>query len=511
MNQQNIKDIEVSQIAQELILGFVQLVGTDLTNLRDRIKESAKKLHAHVEFINLTEVIEKINLNSPLLSTFSTNLDSLLAKENGRSSGHIELSKKMHSGSLLRQCLRNDVFSLYGMSAIFQAREKYKLSDKVVYILDSLKHPAEVNALRECYGDAFILLGISAKKSSREVFLRNRKGMKPDEAAEVISRDENERDQNGLKVKYGQKAIATFEQSDYFFDESVDQVEVDRFFEICFGNSKHTPSPDETFMHIAGSAATQSGDLSRQVGAAMVSPMQELLSVGKNEVPKFGGGQYSNLDDPEFRDVSLGLDPNERRREEIKIGVDEKQAKAKDMVDNLIEFHRTVHAEMEAIISCARKGISTVGATLFTTTYPCHNCAKHLVNAGVKRVVFIEAYPKSLATDLHSDSIIEDTHSCFDKMVIERYRGAGPRRYIDFYSLGWGSGVANDRKGIGQKPNEQWKASIFDAQSARPKFPLRILSAKGSEISSIRLLLKINLFDVGTTKSLNELLTKLAS
>lgn len=83
--------------------------------------------------------------------------------------------------------------------------------------------------------------------------------MKPDEAAEVISRDENERDQNGLKVKYGQKAIATFEQSDYFFDESVDQVEVDRFFEICFGNSKHTPSPDETFMHIAGSAATQSG------------------------------------------------------------------------------------------------------------------------------------------------------------------------------------------------------------------------------------------------------------
>jgi deoxycytidylate deaminase len=35
----------------------------------------------------------------------------------------------------------------------------------------------------------------------------------------------------------------------------------------------------------------------------------------------------------------------------------------------------------------------------------CHNCAKHIVAAGIRRVVYIEAYPKSKAADLHEDSI----------------------------------------------------------------------------------------------------------
>jgi deoxycytidylate deaminase len=72
---------------------------------------------------------------------------------------------------------------------------------------------------------------------------------------------------------------------------------------------------------------------------------------------------------------------------------------------DITEFGRPVHAEMEAILSCARIGISPKMGTLYCTTFPCHNCAKHIVAAGIKRVVYVEPYPKSKAEKLHSDSL----------------------------------------------------------------------------------------------------------
>ena len=62
-------------------------------------------------------------------------------------------------------------------------------------------------------------------------------------------------------------------------------------------------------------------------------------------------------------------------------------------VDDLTEFSRAIHAEMEAILTVAREGRhSLVGATMFTTTYPCHNCARHIVAAGISKLIYIEPY-----------------------------------------------------------------------------------------------------------------------
>ena len=68
---------------------------------------------------------------------------------------------------------------------------------------------------------------------------------------------------------------------------------------------------------------------------------------------------------------------------------------------DLIEFSRTVHAEMAAIVDAARRGVSVQDCNLYTTTFPCHECAKHIVAAGIRRVVYIEPYPKSQALSLH--------------------------------------------------------------------------------------------------------------
>jgi deoxycytidylate deaminase len=50
---------------------------------------------------------------------------------------------------------------------------------------------------------------------------------------------------------------------------------------------------------------------------------------------------------------------------------------------DLTEFGRAVHAEMEALLCCARSGVSPRFGSLFTTTFPCHNCAKHIIAAGI--------------------------------------------------------------------------------------------------------------------------------
>ncbi len=75
---------------------------------------------------------------------------------------------------------------------------------------------------------------------------------------------------------------------------------------------------------------------------------------------------------------------------------------------------------------------------LFTTTFPCHMCAKHIVAAGIKKVVFLEPYPKSLAANLHSDSIsIEGAdrgkYINFPGVSFEHFDGVSPRRYRELF------------------------------------------------------------------------------
>jgi dCMP deaminase len=60
----------------------------------------------------------------------------------------------------------------------------------------------------------------------------------------------------------------------------------------------------------------------------------------------------------------------------------------------LVDGHcvRTIHAETNAIIQAALHGVSTKGATCYVTHFPCINCTKSLINAGVVRVVYDNNY-----------------------------------------------------------------------------------------------------------------------
>jgi dCMP deaminase len=60
----------------------------------------------------------------------------------------------------------------------------------------------------------------------------------------------------------------------------------------------------------------------------------------------------------------------------------------------LVDGHcvRTIHAETNAIIQAALHGVSTKGATCYVTHFPCINCTKTLINAGVTRIVYLNDY-----------------------------------------------------------------------------------------------------------------------
>lgn len=73
------------------------------------------------------------------------------------------------------------------------------------------------------------------------------------------------------------------------------------------------------------------------------------------------------------------------------------------------ELCRAIHAEQNAIIQAAKLGINIDGATLYVTNYPCFICAKMLINAGIKKIVYKEGYPDKLAKDILEEAEIQVT------------------------------------------------------------------------------------------------------
>jgi cytidine deaminase len=239
--------------------------------------------------------------------------------------------------------------------------------------------------------------------------------------------------------------LETYARGDFVIDCSSPQSLTstsERFVQAFFGYPFISPTRDEYGAYMAYSASLRSADLSRQIGAAIFQPSGEIVSMGCNEVPKFGGGTYWTDDANDARDFRLGLDSNARLKADLiqdtvrhlteagwqppkRIRGDELEGA---MVNDLLEFGRVIHAEMNAICDAGRFGRATSGATLYCTTFPCHMCSRHIVAAGINRVVYLEPYHKSLARELYPDSIAFDdgVDRPSGKVTFSSYAGVTP-------------------------------------------------------------------------------------
>lgn len=65
-----------------------------------------------------------------------------------------------------------------------------------------------------------------------------------------------------------------------------------------------------------------------------------------------------------------------------------------DVGCHVIDNHcvRTIHAEMNALLQCAKYGTETKGAVIYVTHFPCLNCTKSLIQAGITKIYYGEDY-----------------------------------------------------------------------------------------------------------------------
>lgn len=124
---------------------------------------------------------------------------------------------------------------------------------------------------------------------------------------------------------------------------------------------RSTPFPIETdgarrlrwhrrFLELADSIARWSKDPSRGVGAIIVTPARQIIATGYNGLPR---------------------------------GVEDRP----DRLERPVKYDLVVHAEMNAIVQCARNGISPTGCTLYSTFSPCVHCTLAIIQCGIAAVV----------------------------------------------------------------------------------------------------------------------------
>jgi dCMP deaminase len=167
-----------------------------------------------------------------------------------------------------------------------------------------------------------------------------------------------------------------------FNDRLKEFIEKEDWFEGSEENGvidESRPGPDEYFMKMAHLVKERATCTRRKVGAVIVKD-RHLLSTGYNGNPK--GMKHCN---------EIGC-----LREELKVPSGERH-----------ELCTGLHAEQNAIIQSSVFGTSIKDATMYCTNTPCSVCAKMLVNAGIKELVYDDGYPDELAMKILSDSRIK--------------------------------------------------------------------------------------------------------
>jgi len=428
--------------SQELVITLCGAIGSGIKSLKTTLISQLVQHGYHVEHIRLSEQIaEKSNVSIEDLVGFDRyqklqDLGDELRNKHGNS---VVAELAIHKITILRE-------DNFGSDQTVSGT--LKVTKKVAYILDQVKHPEEIELLSEVYRNNFYLVGLLRTENERKKNLKDEL-MSEAEISTLIERDRKASEKNGQQVE------ECLYKSDYFI-RNIDVAEkisqsVNRFIKLVHGTNHITPTKDEIGIFAAYSASLRSACLSRQVGAAITDDIGVVLSTGCNDVPKFGGGLYdaeSSTDKRCFNHGGLCFNDKHKRflKTEIEAvlinhNVNDAGKIASEILKNskaksLIEYSRAIHAEMDAIIALARSNNNTLGKTLYCTTYPCHICARHIVASGIKRVVYIEPYEKSLATQLHSDTICHpENQSNEEKVLFENFEGVSPKRYAKFFGF----------------------------------------------------------------------------
>lgn len=493
----------------ELVFALAGPVGADLQEISRTLRDALKRgEYVDVEEVSVISLIRQIASRRPLTKADGSPVRLLETPEEMR------IASYMDAGNAIRRLAASPAAVATAAIAEIRGRRRRKgnLPARRAYIVRSLKRPEEAHLLRRVYGAGFFLIGANVNRPSRVDSLARRIAKSHNETpssasfkayvleAEALA----QRDEDEGSDDFGQRLRDLFQLCDLFVSPAAGTPlfdQIDRFVRLILGDLSETPCRDEQFMFHAYGASLASGALGRQVGAVLASQSGELLGLGWNDVPKGGGGLYRAGEHYDRRDIHEDRDAVNVHADQI---IDEmlemareagwltttvkprleeaRETFKKSRVMSLLEFGRTSHAEMEAVLAAARIGASPREGTLYTTTFPCHQCARLIVTAGVRRVVYIEPYPKSRALELHRDAIhaFDDAgapscsrNGCDHPHAVrfEPFLGIAPHRFTELFSMTTAAGVPRDRKVKSTGERIRW-----NARTAPPKVELLPMS-----------------------------------
>ncbi len=246
----------------ELVIGLVGAVGVDLASVANQLRAELADFGYFAPDLHLTDAFDALPWPEPLIEEpFDERIWSY-----------------MDSGNVLREKWGCNAMALLGINRIALARDKHTgskeiPSNRVAYVVRSMKRPEEVKLFREVYGGRFLLIGAAASEKERTKYLSRRireTRVPPHDLHPVHSpEDLMERDEREDQVPHGQLLGDTFHRADCFVRIGPDLAkDLKRLLDIWFRDPTRSPSREEFGMFQAAVAARRSADLGRQVGAA---------------------------------------------------------------------------------------------------------------------------------------------------------------------------------------------------------------------------------------------------
>jgi hypothetical protein len=257
-----------SDFDSELVIGLVGAVGTDLDSVYKIIKERLSIFGYTTNEIKVSQDIISNIVNFKPEDSFD------------------RINRLMTEGNNIRK--NTGDFSVLGKAAAARISEFRTNANgeqeaaplrRHAFVISSLKHPDEVQALRKIYSHGFFLIGVYADESRRRTYLEKNKDISPDNTTILINRDVDESE------KFGQHTRDTYHLSDFFINYGGNndrfQNDIWRTIDLIFGKPFVTPTFDEFAMFMAFSASLRSADLSRQVGAVVAKNNAIVATGGK--------------------------------------------------------------------------------------------------------------------------------------------------------------------------------------------------------------------------------------
>lgn len=420
----------------------------------------SKKIDLKRELFN--DVLKEFSkLNSKDFIDLYEKYNNLIQEK--RKSKELTVESLQLIGDLVREHI--DIFQLpnYCNYLIKAYRNESKKENKSCYIaIDSLKNPFEIVYFKERYS-AYYTFSIHSKD---EIIFKRLEtiGMKYLEIEAIhkkeLNIDEKDKQRGSLdsnKDFNSQNIIECIQRSDIYIDNNQDKKDtlykqVFKYLSLIVHPGLITPSKDEIIMQLALNAKFNSGCISRQVGAVVLNKYGSVKSIGWNEVPE---GQmpcllrshsellnnsssviYSKYEkekvrnEDSFKYIFTKENPNNQYEESNKKGLNDSfcfksiQNKIDDNKNQV--YTRSLHAEENAFLQASKYGNSEIiGGQLFTTASPCFLCAKKAYQLGMKRIVYIEAYP-----DISNEQVFDIGTN---KIEMVHFRGAIGLAYQKLY------------------------------------------------------------------------------